>query len=434
MEMEIVNCGCILFPTLSKKYSYFAWFLVGSFLRIAVPYFLGLNSNEDINNNNDNNNDINQDNFEYLKILLTKMYLEMIRNVSSDLLIGIFHCFYLITNREKNKNKNPPKQVRGSRQISFIYNDETNKKSKMIKIIFLISFIDIVCQILLPITYIIESLRNDQFLTISADHLNSFLFLDILSRYFFSLCILNTYFYAHHYFAFLLNFISLSILVVIDYKFKFNKYDVLYITIIGIKTILYSLEDIINKVAFRSLYIWPITLIFYKGLFQLVIYLPIITTLFFVLQLNNFEDINIKNEVKLFISFIPFNIIRTINLVAVIDRFTAQHMSFLKVSEALNLFLFYLVIGEEKKFELTTLAYIGQIFAFIILLISTLIHNEIIIVNVKILKEKTEFYLGKDAGREQNSSNFSESLFSNSGYSINESSSISNSEQSKSDA
>jgi hypothetical protein len=358
----------------------------------------------------------------------------MIRNVSSDLLIGFFHCFYLITNREKNNNKNQPKQGRGSRQISFIYNDETNKKSKMIKIIFLISFIDIVCQILLPITYIIESLRNDQFLTISADHLNSFLFLDILSRYFFSLCILNTYFYAHHYFAFLLNFISLSILIVIDYKFKFNKYDVLYITIIGIKTILYSLEDIINKVAFRSLYIWPITLIFYKGLFQLVIYLPIITTLFFVLQLNNFEGINIKNEVKLFLSFIPFNIIRTINLVAVIDRFTAQHMSFLKVSEALNLFLFYLVIGEEKKFELTTLAYIGQIFAFIILLISTLIHNEIIIVNVKILKEKTEFYLGKDAGKEQNSSNFSESLFSNSGYSINESSSVSNSEQSKSDA
>ena len=63
-----------------------------------------------------------------------------------------------------------------------------------------------------------------------------------------------------------------------------------------------------------------------------------------------------------------------------------------------------------------------------------MIHNEIIIVNVKILKEKTEFYLGKDAGREQNSSNFSESLFSNSGYSINESSSISNSDQSKSEA
>ena len=286
-------------------------------------------------------------------------------------------------------------------------------------------------------------LNNEDFKTISSDHLNSFLFIDILSRYLFSLLILNTYFYAHHYFAFFLNFISLSILVIVDYKYKINKYDILYIIIIGIKTILYSLEDIMNKVAFNTLYILPITLIFYKGLFQSVVYVPIITILFFSFKLYNFDDFSFRKQVQLFFTFVPFNIIRTIYLVDVIDRFTAQHMSFLKVSEALILFIFYLAIGEENKiFEIKLNqkinldniwsygAYITQILAFIILLFSTLIHNEIIIVNIKKLKEKTEFFLGQDAHREQDSSYFSDTLFSNS---MNSNDSSINSDMSRSD-
>ena len=118
-------------------------------------------------------------------------------------------------------------------------------------------------------------------------------------------------------------------------------------------------------------------------------------------------------------------------------------MSFLKVSEALILFIFYLAIGEENKiFEIKLNqkinldniwsygAYITQILAFIILLFSTLIHNEIIIVNIKKLKEKTEFFLGQDAHREQDSSYFSDTLFSNS---MNSNDSSINSDISRSD-
>ena len=430
--MEMNKCCCLVFPTLSKKYWYFAWFLIGSFLRTSVPYFLGL-----IKYKYTTENDYEKNNF---KQLITTMYFETIRNIASDLLCGIFHCIYTIRNRDKKIQAKP----RATNEISFIFNDETNKNSQMRKLIFIISFIDIICQILLPIKYMVERLlNNEDFKIISSDHLNSFLFIDILSRYLFSLLILNTYFYAHHYFAFFLNFISLSTLVIIDYKYKINKYDILYIVIIGIKTILYSLEDIMNKVAFNTLYILPITLIYYKGLFQSVVYLPIITILFFSFKLYNFDDFSFRKEVQLFVTFVPFNIIRTIYLVDVIDRFTAQHMSFLKVSEALILFIFYLAIGEEnrifeiklnQKINLDNIwsygAYITQILAFIILLFSTLIHNEIIIVNVKKLKEKTEFFLGQDAHREQDSSFFSDALFSNS---MNSNDSSINSDMSRSD-
>ena len=55
-----------------------------------------------------------------------------------------------------------------------------------------------------------------------------------------------------------------------------------------------------------------------------------------------------------------------------------------------------------------------QLSSFVILLISTLIHNEIIIINCRVLKAKTEYYLDKDADREQNSSFYTDTMFSDS--------------------
>ena len=399
--MEIINCGFFLLPKLTKKYWYFVWFLVGSFCRVFIPYILDIINYE--KNNNDN-----------LKILLTQNYFEIIRNISSDVLVGIFHLIYIIRNKNQYKKMNQY-QYNTKTNLKFIKNN-TIINHNMIKLIFIISFVDIICQLSIPIKYIIESRTDKPFLTKSPDHLNSFLFIDIISRYIFSLCILRTYFYAHHYLAFFLIFISMSLLFMIDVMFKYyGNYDILYTIIIGLKYVLYSFEDIMNKVAFTTIYIMPQTLIFYKGLFELIIYLPIITIIFFVFHLHDFKDLKdyLIHELKYFIAFVPFNILRTIFLVDVIDRFSAQHMSFLKVSEALILFLFYLIINiEEDFFHLSFWAYIVQIVAFVILLISTLIHNEIIIINLPKLKAKTEYYLNKDADREQNTSYYSDTFFS----------------------
>ena len=304
-----------MIPQLTKKYWYFAGFLLGSFLRIFIPTMLKLtydNSNFDndanntVNNNNTNNstefiisnlNDIfisnltnnnnsNLTNLDKLKILFTQNYFEMLRNISSDLLIGIVLIFDYIRNKDEYKKRKEFQYYNYFPKINFIFNKETRKNYRTIKLVFIISLIDIICQLALPIKYIIEYYRGNKFLIKSADHLNSFLLIDILFRYIFSRLILNTYFYAHHYFSFFLNFISLSPLLFIDYYYKYEgNYDILYIIIIGIKLILYSLEDIINKVAFTTIYIEPKTLIFYKGLFQLILYFPIISLLFFILDL-----------------------------------------------------------------------------------------------------------------------------------------------------
>jgi hypothetical protein len=296
-----------MIPQLTKKYWYFAGFLLGSFLRVFIPSICKLtynnnyfNYNNTVNDNSTNNstnlNDIflpnlsniipNLTNENKLKILFTQNYFEMLRNISSDLLIGIVLIFDYIRNKDEYKKRKEFQYYNYFPKINFIFNKETRKNYRTIKLVFIISLIDIICQLALPIKYIIEYYQENPFLLKSADHLNSFLLIDILFRYIFSRLILNTYFYAHHYFSFFLNFISLLPLFYIDYKFKYDgNYDILYIIIIGIKLILYSLEDIINKVAFTTIYIEPKTLIFYKGLFQLILYFPIISLLFFILDL-----------------------------------------------------------------------------------------------------------------------------------------------------
>ena len=88
--MDIIKCGLFMFPKLTKKYWYFAGFILGSFFRFFVPNILNLYKE------NDNNQ---------IGMLLTKSYFELLRNILSDLLIGIFHCVDYVRNKDEYKKK-----------------------------------------------------------------------------------------------------------------------------------------------------------------------------------------------------------------------------------------------------------------------------------------------------------------------------------------
>ena len=93
-------------------------------------------------------------------------------------------------------------------------------------------------------------------------------------------------------------------------------------------------------------------------------------------------------------------------------------MALLKISETVVIFM-YSKISQKiwEKVEVFTFEpwhYIAQICGFFFLLISSLIHNEIIIINHPKLKSKTEYYLDKDADKEQCSSFYSDTFLSDS--------------------
>jgi hypothetical protein len=398
-----------------KKHSYFFLFILGSFLRIWIPDLLGKKLEKPV--------DGNEKNKEYQKYLLTQKYFEMIRTISSDLLIGISHCIHKIRNKDDFSKTPQQTYNRNSQKIYFIFNDETSRVPTMYKIIFIISFIDIICQLLIPIKYIIEIYVLKHEINHNETYkLYSLLWFDIFARYIFSRWILKTYFYIHHYFSFFINIIGLIIITIVESISEIigNEYDIFIIIIASIQVILYSFEDIMNKVAFRTLYILPNTLIFYKGLAQLFYFL-IISALFFGFSLYNFNykhDFKPIDELRNFICFVPSNIMRTIFLVKVIDSFSAQHMALLKISESVVIFIYTLVKKDIFEFKIQCF-YILLPIGFFFLLISSLIHNELIIINHTKLKAKTEYYLDKDADKEQNSSFYSDTLFTDSKDSSN---------------
>ena len=207
---------------------------------------------------------------------------------------------------------------------------------------------------------------------------------------------------------------KLLILLFVDIKWKIEKYTPIYLITISIQYIFYSLEDIMNKVALIYLFINPETLLFYKGLFSLL-YLFIFTIIMIIFDDLRFPNFDKKLLANIFMRsyFIVFNIIRSFYIVKVIDVFSSQHISFLRVFETIVLFIFYKIDSYYKKnnknnsnifdnyFHLPIIYDFIEVGAFLILLFSTLIHNEIIILNCKKYKRYTIYYLNFEAEKEK---------------------------------
>ena len=102
--MEIIKCKFIMITKPTKKHSYFFLFILGSFLRVFILDILS-----DLKNKNEYEKE--------LKIILTEKYFEMIRTISSDLLIGIFHCIHKIRNKLESSKKPEQTFIRNSQKI-----------------------------------------------------------------------------------------------------------------------------------------------------------------------------------------------------------------------------------------------------------------------------------------------------------------------------
>ena len=125
--MEVIKCKFLLITKPTKKHWYLFLFLLGSFLRIFFPdlYIYYHDKRNNSNTTYSNNTILINDNEDYLfeniilksnnsrepsksyyqdtsqiNILLTENYFVIIRNIASDLLIGIFYCIRKIRHKD----------------------------------------------------------------------------------------------------------------------------------------------------------------------------------------------------------------------------------------------------------------------------------------------------------------------------------------------
>jgi len=425
-EMEIKKCWFLLIPELSKKYYFIILFLIGSFFRKCIPcilsdYFFNLNNNIKDNEKNDE---------ERLNNQKKEKYFDLICNISSDVLTGIIHCYLkrkeikdnenIYKYRNNINNINDDVEIKKNEtnilNIYLIHNDEKPNNSLLFKIIFIISSVDFICQL----GFYFSCIANqNQPIFHNIDYLYSFLVIDIVSKYIFSKLVLGTHFYFHHYFSIFLNIIILLLLFILELKYKIKEYDTPFLILSVIQYVLYSLEDILNKLALKKLkgYIFPESILFYKGLFTLVYFLIFSLIIFPINDIDINIDFNEELVINIFIRivFIIFNILRSVFLVEVIHTFSEQHMSLLKVLESIILSIYYIIDRliknhlnmnhnyfktnnkdnnnkDNNTIDIETIDLI-EIMVCLLLLIISLIHNEIIIINCNKFKKNTKYNL-----------------------------------------
>jgi len=370
----------IFIPRLTKKHLLFLAFSISSFFR----EFLSLEEFK-------NFFDVKES--EEKEFLAAKRYFDILQNVISDLLQGFLFLLQIIRKRrEASKLKN--KKI-NSKETELINKDKNTTKSGILFILIKISLIDFFCQLMFLIFVLLFEKDN----VIERWYQDFVLIIDITSRFLFCRLILNTYFYRHHIASMIVNFVVFLVICFIDIRYiikKINNSDeegnykiIIFGIVLVIQTIAYSYEDVLNKIALTKDNITPYSLLFYKGLFQVP--LVIITTLFMILKIENLFKIFFSKD-PIYVSikgglFIIFNILRSISLVQVIDNFSSQYLSILKVLESLFIFIYFFISG-NGNFEIYEKIILA--FAFIILVLTSLVYNEIVVLNIFGLQDYTQ--------------------------------------------
>ena len=381
------NNNFLIFPKLESKHIYIIIFVVSTLLRFIIPYVIEKTFAE-VKNMEEKN---------YYKQIC---FFDMLTNFIGDISVGIYILIKLFKKNEKSK---------------ITTSAGVKTKKRMIRKFFiylpLIAIIDTLAQLCL---YCFSYIDSDGYILgigkkdkiIHDEDLFFVVIIDIMVRYIFSKILLKSYFYKHHYLSMILNGISSIPLFIINIKdlvhnftnrnvhlslWTFSIFLVLYI----LRTVLYSLEDVFNKIALNKLLFRPYELMFYKAVFE-TIPIVIISTIsindynFSNYVKDNFTGIHLLSRLFYRLCFIICNIFRTISLITIIEKISPDHLSILKSMEFIGLFVFLALIPKIWENDIINIIYAS--ISCVMLLIGALIHNEMIIINKWGFYECTNYY------------------------------------------
>ena len=209
---------------------------------------------------------------------------------------------------------------------------------------------------------------------------------DIFIRYAFSYYMLKVVIYKHRIFSIIMIVIGFALLIINDVLImKDNiKYDLpksfLFSAITLISSITFPLENTLMKQIFSKDYIYPANMQFDKGLFEFILIVVVTPILFFSFNLQSDFNFNISLEVALtMILYTISSFVKAFILLKIIYHYSSQSVSFLTISQSLG--------GSIIRFATNTIenwkyfSCVFEIIGVILILIASLIYDEIIIIN-----------------------------------------------------
>ena len=163
-------------------------------------------------------------------------------------------------------------------------------------------------------------------------------------------------------------------------------------------TIIYSLEDVFNKLCFNQSILEPYDLMFYKAVIQTIIVIPLTIYICVNYGLLQYISYNLGKDstgrVFYRLSFILSNIFRTWSLLNIIRLVDPNLLSVLKSSEFAVLFIFISIYSalNGKNNQMDKEFYICGTICCIFSFLGSAIHNELIIINNFGLLKCTKYY------------------------------------------
>lgn len=370
---------CLILPKLDFKNIYILIFVLASLLQRLIPKIVEYFQDENLLNDLVNINII--------------YYFDIISKFFSDFLSGII----ILINKCK-KEKHPDK-------ITTSEGEKTVKNMKrffylIMPLIALCNFAGEICLFCFYCKY------KDFYLDV--EELFFIIFFDILFRYIFSRLFLKSFFYKHHYLSMILTVIGCIPLLIISMKNIFGDENfsdrknnlILFFFLYLIKILLFSLQDILSKIALNKLLLRPYQLMFYKSLFLIIPYIGL-TIPVLILDFSVIKDLtsnNIFNFIIYRIVYIICGFFLCFSYITIIELVNPNHLSILKSLEFIAYFLnntIWNFIQEKKENnnnDFKYLDYTFEFFSFIILIFGACIHNEMIIIKKWGLYECTDYY------------------------------------------
>ena len=367
---------CLICPKLDFKNIYILIFVLTSLFRRLIPKII---QKLDNNDNKPPNTVI--------------YYFDIVSNFFSY----IISSFLIIKDKlKKGYNKQQITTSEGEKTIK-------NMRRFFFIIIPLIALTDFLGQLCLYFFCRIQSNKSEIDKYISQEDLFFIIFFDISFRYIFSRILLKSYFYKHHYLSMILTFIGSIPLLIIAMKNIFEIENIseqkdsiiIFIFLYLIRALLFSLEDVFNKIALNKLLLRPYQLMFYKSLFEMI---PIIG-LSVPEIIKDFDDFKkIYNNLLGFLLYrgvyIIFGFFLFFAYISIIELVNPNHLSILKSLEFIAFYINNTIWDfiEKEKNDIKYFNYIFEFISCIILLFAALLHNEMIIIKKCGLYECTDYY------------------------------------------
>ena len=305
--------------------------------------------------------------YDYLQLLNLN-----IADLSSGFLVIITYC-RMKSEKEiiETKNKNRDSIM----NIELIYNNFAEKKNKYILILILS-----ILELLGRSSNLLFNLFYEDVILNNYD-LEWIISLDIISRIFFSKIILNTSLHKHHYVSVIIFLFGSIIMTIFGILSLIKTNSMIKLLFLIPRNIIFGFGDIMSKIILTYKFVLPQNLIFIKGIFNLGMHLIIFPILWFTNKID--KDIFLNGfdsgiDIVFFIINILFTFLKVFCIMKIIDRFSPLHVAFVNVVLCLYQYILSIFI---YKLNSNIIIFIINIICLLIIIFSTLLFNEIIIIN-----------------------------------------------------